>query len=194
MGNALPTSPSEHAGERQPSHGLRKRPRHGRETCSSRRRVLTTASVSAKRALSLLFIAMAAASQSCTTPGSVASSNPPAGTSQAAIGSTGFLPPRCEQRVDDLYRTLVASTIEELGTRYVLTVSCDGTHSIYLKPSQAIDFAKLLGWPICPRYRYVDQLRPRMPCLRPPCPETERVLDIVEVRPATSPQAGCGTP
>lgn len=148
----------------------------------------------ARRALSLFLIAMAAVSQSCTSAGSAASSDPSPGAPQAAVGTASFLPPRCEQRTDDLYRTLVASKIEQLGTRYVLTVSCEGTHSIYLKPSQAIDFAALLGQPICARYRYVDQLRPRMPCLRPPCPETERVLDIVEVRPATSPQAGCGSP
>jgi hypothetical protein len=137
---------------------------------------------------------MAAVNQSCTSAGSAAGTDPPPGTSQAATGTATFLPPQCEQRADDLYRTLVASRIAQLGTRYVLTISCEGTHSIYLKPSQAIDFAALLGQPICARYRYVDQLRPRMPCLRPPCPETERVLDIVEVRPATSPQAGCGTP
>ena len=131
----------------------------------------------ARRTLSLFVIAMAAVSQSCASAGTSARSDPSPGTPQAAVGTASFLPPRCEQRVDDLYRTLVASKIEQLGTRYVLTVACEGTHSIYLA-----------------RYRYLDQLRPRMPCLRPPCPETERVLDIVEVRPAASPQAGCGAP
>ena len=88
----------------------------------------------------------------------------------------------------------MASKIEALGTRHVLTVSCEGTHSLYLARSQAIDIGRLLGRPVCARYRYVDQARPPMPCLRPPCPETERVLDLVEIRPAASPDAACGNP
>ena len=151
--------------------------------------------MSARRTLSLFVIAMAAVSQSCTSASSsVANSDPAPGTAPPSATAPGFLPALCEQRSGDLYRTLVASTIEALGTRHVLTVSCEGTHSLYLARAQAIDIAKLLGQPVCARYRYVDHPRPPMPCLRPPCPESERVLELVEVRPAASPHAACGNP
>ena len=131
----------------------------------------------------------ATAAQSCTS-----AAPPPTGTASAsAVVPSGFLPPRCEQRADDLYRPVVAATIETLGTREVLTVTCDGTHSIYVAARSTVDPKPLLGQPVCVRYRYVDQPRPPMPCLRPPCPDRERVVDIVEAR-ATTREAGCGTP
>jgi hypothetical protein len=141
--------------------------------------------------LSLLWLAAGYGCSSAATP--VASSDPTAAVPPRAT-APGFLPAHCEERSGDLYRTLVASKVEALGTRHVLTVSCEGTHSLYLARSQKIDIAKLLGQPVCARYRYVDQPRPPMPCLRPPCPESERVLDLVEVRPAASPHAVCGNP
>jgi len=141
------------------------------------------------RALVAVIMLMATAGQSCTSAGSSASGA--ASTSPGAHAS--FLPPRCEQRADDLYRPVVPSTIETIGARRVLTVACDGTHSIYIAASSAIDLTPLLGRPVCVRYRYLDQPRPLMPCLRPPCPERERVVDIVEAR-ITSREAGCGTP
>jgi hypothetical protein len=129
----------------------------------------------------------------CTSAGSPGVNSVAPATASPATAS-GFLPAACEQREGDLYRTLVASTIEALGTRHVLTVSCAGTHSLYLARAQALEIAPLLGQPVCVRYRYVDQPRPAMPCLRPPCPESERVLDLVEILPAASTHAACGNP
>jgi hypothetical protein len=92
-----------------------------------------------------------------------------------------------------MHRPVVPAIIETIGARPVLTVSCEGTHSIYIATSSTVDPTPLLGRTVCVRYRYVDQPRPLMPCLRPPCPERERVVDIVEAR-VTSREAGCGTP
>jgi hypothetical protein len=137
----------------------------------------------------LAVIGLMAAGQSCTFAGSPASES----TSTPPRARTGFLPARCEQRADDLYRPIVPSTIETIGERRVLTVACDGTHSIYIATVSTIDPTPLLGRSICVRYRFLDQPRPPMPCLRPPCPDRERVVDIVEAR-VTSREAGCGTP
>lgn len=156
-------------------------------------RVLRGLPFSGRRVASLSLLWLAAVGYGCSSAGSpVANSGPPS-TAPPATGP-GFLPAICEQRAGDVFRTLVASKIEALGTRHVLTISCEGTHSLYLARAQEIDLAKLLGQPVCARYRYVDQPRPPMPCLRPPCPESERVLELVEVRAAASPQAGCGNP
>jgi hypothetical protein len=140
--------------------------------------------MAAVRALVLGIVSLAIAGQGCASAGS-----PGAGSATPPDRATGFLPPRCEQRTDDLYRPVVSATIEMLGARPVLTVSCDGRHSIYIKSGSAVDPA-LIGRPICVRYRYVEQPRPVMPCLRPPCPDRERVVDIVEARPASG-DAGC---
>ena len=43
------------------------------------------------------------------------SAGPPGVNSVAPATASGFLPAACEQREGDLYRTLVASTIEALG-------------------------------------------------------------------------------
>ena len=156
-------------------------------------RVLRGLPFSGRRVASLSLLWLAAVGYGCSFAGSpVANSGPPSTAPPAT--APGFLPAACEQRSGDVYRTLVASKIEALGIRHVLTVSCEGTHSLYLARSQAIDITKLLGQPVCARYRYVDQSRPQMPCLRPPCPESERVLDLVDVRPARSSQAACDNP
>jgi protein SCO1 len=113
---------------------------------------------------------------------------------EASPPSPGFLPAECEARSGELRGAVVASRIDKLGTRYVLTVSCKGTHSLYLARAQPFDVATMLGQPLCVRYRYVDEPRAPMPCLRPPCPDRERVLELAEVRPAASPEATCGDP
>ena len=137
----------------------------------------------------LAVIVLMATAQSCSSASSSVS-----GTASTSPGArTGFLPAQCEQRAGDLYRPTVPSTIETIGARHVLTVSCDGTHSIYIASAPTVDPTPMLGRPVCVRYRYVDEPRPLMPCLRPPCPERERVVDIVEAR-VTSREAGCGTP
>ena len=141
------------------------------------------------RALLAVLALMATAAQGCTSAASPPTS--PAATS--AVVPAGFLPPGCEQGADDLFRPVVAATIETLGSRQVLTVTCDGTHSIYVAARSTVDPMPLIGQPVCVRYRYVDQPRPPMPCLRPPCPDRERVVDIVEAR-VTTREAGCGTP
>jgi len=144
------------------------------------------------RAVRLALVCLAAV-YGCSSPGSsVANTDSPAAAPPAT--ASGFLPAACEERSGGLYRTLVASRIEGLGPRHVLTIACEGTHSLYLAREQAIDIAKLLGQPVCARYRYVDQPRSPMPCLRPPCPDSERVLELIEVRPAPSPQAACAYP
>ena len=127
--------------------------------------------------------------QGCTSAAPPAAGAAPAST----VAPAGFLPPRCEERADELYRPVVPATIEILGTRQVLTVTCDGAHSIYVAARSTVDPQPLIGRSVCVRYRYVDQPRPPMPCLRPPCPESERVVDIVEAR-VTTREAGCGTP
>ena len=112
-------------------------------------------------------------------------------------GQKGFFPARCEQRVGDLYEIRMPATIDPIGSRFVLTVSCEGTHRIYLKSSMSIDFASIVGVSICARYRYVEHPLPNTPCVRAPCPDViERVLDIVDLWPAfTVPsQPECRTP
>jgi hypothetical protein len=140
------------------------------------------------RALFAVIVSLAMAGHGCASANS-----PVAGSATPPDRATGFLPARCEQRADDLYRPVVPATIERLGTRPVLTVACDGTHSIYIKPGSTVDPTPLIGQPVCVRYRYVVEPRPAMPCLRPPCPDRERVVDIVEAR-LTSRAAGCPTP
>jgi hypothetical protein len=141
------------------------------------------------RALVGVMTLMAAATSGCTSAGPTA-----AGTaSTSSVASPGFLPPQCEQRADELYRPVVPSTIETIGGRHMLTVACDGTHSIYIAARSTVDPTPLPGRLLCVSYRYMDQPRPAMPCLRPPCPERERVVDIVEAR-ITSREAGCRTP
>jgi hypothetical protein len=142
----------------------------------------------AMRALLGVLALMATAAKGCTSAGPTATA-----ASALSVASPGFLPAPCEQRAGDLYRPVVPSTIETIGARHVLTVSCDGTHSIYIAASSTVDPTPLHGRVLCVRYRYVDQPRPLMPCLRPPCPERERVVDIVEAR-ITSREAGCSTP
>jgi hypothetical protein len=132
---------------------------------------------------------MAMTAEGCTSVGPTAT----AAASTSSVAPPGFLPTQCEQRAGDLYGPVVPSTIETIGARHVLTVSCDGTHSIYIAASSMVDPTPLLGRLVCVRYRYLDQPRPVMPCLRPPCPERERVVDIVEAR-LTSREAGCRTP
>ena len=143
-----------------------------------------------RRAVRVALVCLGAIYGCSSLSSSVAETDPPAaGTAPAP--AAGFLPAACEQRSGDDYRTLVASRIEGLGPRHVLTVSCEGTHSLYLARAQAFDLAPLLGQPVCARYRYIDQPRSPMPCLRPPCPDSERVLELIEVRPAPSPHAAC---
>jgi hypothetical protein len=112
-------------------------------------------------------------------------------SSGSAPGAGWILSPRCERTREELSEVLVPSVIERLGTRYVLTVPCDGTHSIYIKAAPGIDLASLLGQPVCVRYRYVEERRVPSPCVRPPCPPAvERVLDIAEVRPPVATARG----
>jgi hypothetical protein len=118
-------------------------------------------------------------------------SGPASSGSAPGAGAGWILSPRCERTRGDLSEVLVPSVIERLGTRYVLTVPCDGTHSIYIKGSPGIDLASLLGQPVCVRYRYVEERRVPSPCVRPPCPPAvERVLDIAEVRPPVATARG----
>ena len=117
----------------------------------------------------------------------------PDGPGSPPAGAVAASPPAeaCEVRTGDLYRTATAARIETVGGRPVLTLSCDGQRSIYLRVPSSVDLAGLAGQPSCARYRYVDQRRSPMPCVRPPCPDTERVLDLVDVRPAAGPAAIC---
>ena len=142
-------------------------------------------------ALSLLWLA---AGYGCTPRGSAVEPSGLPAPEPPAASVRGLLPPACEARSGDVYRTLVASRIEALGARHVLTIACEGIHILYLGRAQPIDITPLLGQPICASYRYVDQPRSPMPCLRPPCPEGERVLSLVEVRSATATNAPCGNP
>ena len=144
--------------------------------------------VSRAPTLVLVFVVMT------LTQGCAGAGTPASGATLPGPDHGGFLPSRCErQRPDGLYETLVPSVIERLGTRYVLSVTCDGMHRIYLKPSSPIDFEPLIGQEVCPRYRYVQQIISPAPCLRPPCPDAiEMVLDIVDVRAPSA--SGCLTP
>jgi hypothetical protein len=153
------------------------------------RRVLEKSYMTASSAPALVLALVMALAQGCAaTPAPVVAAAPP------APDSGGVLPSQCEkQRSDGLYEMLVPSVIERLGTRYVLTVACDGVHRIYLKPSASIDFAPFVGQRVCARYRYVEQIISPTPCVRAPCGDAiEKILDIADVW--ATPPAGCPTP
>src|SRR5262245_49391564 len=103
----------------------------------------------------------------CGTHGSPPTTGVPSAEDDGA--QKGFFPARCEQRVGDLYEIRMPATIDPFGSRFVLTVACEGTYRSYLKSSTSIDFASIVGLPICVRYRYVEQRLQNTPCVRAPC-------------------------
>lgn len=145
---------------------------------------------SIRRWSSLALVALSVAVHGC------ASTTAPAASDEAPIApvARALLPEGCEQRLDDGYRTPVAARIQALGTRYVLTFSCQGIHAVYLARTQAMDYAPYVSQPICARYRYIEEARPSRPCLRPPCPDSERGIQLVEIRRAAGPEAACTSP
>lgn len=143
-----------------------------------------------RRWSSLTLIALSVAVHGC------ASATKPAASDEAPVApvTRALLPEGCEQRVDDLYRTPSAVRIQALGTRYILTFGCQGMHGIYLARTQVMDYAPYVSQPICARYRYIEEARPSRPCLKPPCPDSERGIQLVEVRRANGPEAACTAP
>src|SRR5438552_810633 len=103
--------------------------------------------------------------QACAAGAPSVAPGPPPGAPRAAEPG-GFLPAGCERRQGDVFEALQVSVIEKVGPRHVLTVPCEGTHRIYLKPSSTIDFGAIAGQRVCARYRYVDQVT-RVQCVRP---------------------------
>lgn len=68
--------------------------------------------------------------------------------------------------------------IDKLGKEYVLTVSCNGVHRVFIHQHKKINLEEFLGQFVQARYTYGD-VRKRVQCIKKPCnPITERKLII----------------
>jgi transcriptional regulator of NAD metabolism len=68
--------------------------------------------------------------------------------------------------------------VEKIVERWVLTVSCDGTHSTYIDDTK-FDLAHFSKGYVSARYHYVNRVVRDVKCFREPCPAiTERRIAL----------------
>jgi hypothetical protein len=97
------------------------------------------------------------------------------------LQTTGSVPEELafwEQRVDGAIENRGIALVERLNTRWVLTVRCQGRHSVYLDET-TLDLERHEGAYVQARYTYVDRLNDEVRCVRPPCPPVlERLVAL----------------
>jgi hypothetical protein len=93
----------------------------------------------------------------------------------------GSTPAAWELERDGALENRGVARVERIGTRWALTVLCDGIHSTYLDDT-ALDLASFAGRHVRARYRYVDRRNPDTRCVMEPCPPAvERRIHLITV-------------
>lgn len=83
-----------------------------------------------------------------------------------------------ERLVEGAYENKGIAQIGRLGSRWVLTVNCNGVHTTYLDDTP-IDLSRYREGYVTARYHYVDRTIDDARCVREPCsPVLERRIAI----------------
>jgi hypothetical protein len=91
------------------------------------------------------------------------------------------VPAEWERLVEGSFENKGVARIERLGDRWVLSVTCRGTHTTYLDET-AIDLTQYADRYVSARYRYVERTVPNPRCVKAPCgPIQERRLSLERV-------------
>jgi hypothetical protein len=95
-----------------------------------------------------------------------------------------------EKQVGDDFENRGVAQIEKIGTKYALSILCDGTHSTYLDKTQ-MKIKLYLNKFLRVKYRYVERMK-KVTCIQAPCtPVQERLIALrtVTVLPLTQDEA-----
>ena len=89
-----------------------------------------------------------------------------------------------ERQVGSVFENRGVAKVERLGTRWVLTVMCAGTHSVYLDDTK-IDLNNYAKGFVNARYRWVTR-QVDVKCPVAPCPRvSERRIALEQLTPVT---------
>jgi hypothetical protein len=88
-----------------------------------------------------------------------------------------------ERRVQDAFENRGIAKVEQIATRWALTVMCGGTHSTYLDDT-TIDLARYARGYVSARYTWVVRTVTDPKCPKAPCgPFTERRIALERLTP-----------
>jgi hypothetical protein len=108
-------------------------------------------------------------------------SSPPAAEPQTPQPPAGGVPvavAKWERQVQGAFENRGIAKVEQIGTRWALTVLCGGTHSTYLDDT-AIDLSRYVRGYVSARYTWVVRTVTDPKCPKAPCgPFSERRIAL----------------
>lgn len=84
-----------------------------------------------------------------------------------------------ERAVDGGFENKGIATIDQMGSRWVLTVRCAGTHVTYLDETP-VDLKNYNGAYVRARYHWVDRTLVDPRCVVPPCRDIKQRLIVID--------------
>lgn len=90
-------------------------------------------------------------------------------------------PKHWESLANDMYENRGIAQIHRAGKEYMLTISCEGIHHVFIHPPQ-VDLEHYVEKFVQARYIYVD-IKKHVQCVKEPCAAiTERKIFIHEIK------------